>query len=174
MRRRRVLSAALLAAAGLAAIAGCRRAFEPARAAVTPPAPGTADTPEARQARERRAAAAAGGAAEPGVAVERSPLLLDPDYGAPVAGTIEEGAPVDVLLVEPGFFGIRTGEKGLAFVPARSVRLLPGAVPSGASPRRPRREIVPQIVPLTGDTDTPLPRTGSPVSTGDPAPGGGR
>lgn len=167
MRRRRLAPAALLLAAGLLGGPACRRAPEPARPAGATPPSGVPDTPETRQARLRRAEAALGLVPQPGVTVERTPLLLDPDYGAPVAGTLEEGAPVEVLLVEPGFFGVRMGEKGLAFVPVRSVRLLPGAVSGKVSPPRPRREIVPQIISLA-------PGAGTPPPTGTPAEGGER
>jgi hypothetical protein len=153
----------LLLAAAVLSGAGCRRGPEPARPAAPSPAAGALDTPEARQARERRAEAVAAFAAQPGVAAERCPVLLDPDFGAPPAGTLEEGREVEILLVEPGFYGIRTPEKGLAFVPARSIRLLPGVVVTPPSTSRPRREIVPQINPLDLDGAPPAPGTGTPA-----------
>jgi len=171
MRRRRTASATLLLAASLLSGSGCRRVPEPSKPAGAAPVSGALDTPEARAARQRRAEAVAGFDSQPGIAIERSPVLLDPDYGAPEAGTLEEGAKVEVLLVEPGFYGVRTGEKGLAYVPARSIRLLPGAVSDEASPRRPRREIVPQIVSLAPQTGTPL---GTPLPTVSPSPGAAR
>jgi hypothetical protein len=166
-------AAALLATASLFG-AGCRRGVEPARPAAPPPASGALDTPEARQARERRAEAVAGVAAQPGVAAERCRVLLDPDFGAPQAGTLEEGAPVEVLLVEPGFFGIRTADGGLAFVPARSVHLLPGVLGTPSAMSRPRHEIVPQIVPLTPEAETPAPGTHTPAAAVSPTAGAAR
>ncbi|HQR47193.1 MAG TPA: hypothetical protein PK598_14420, partial [Thermoanaerobaculia bacterium] len=67
---------------------------------------------------------------------------------------LEEGAGVEVLFVEPDFYGIRTAGKGVAFVPARAVRLLPGPVATPAAPR-PRREILPQINELPPASTTP-------------------
>jgi hypothetical protein len=174
MRRRlRTPAAATVLVTACLFGAGCRRRTEPAKPAAPVPASGALDTPEAREARRRRVEAAAGLAAQPGVVVESSPLLLDPDYGAPQAGTLEEGAPVEVLLVEPGFYGIRTAGRGLAFVPARSVRLLPGALGTPATAKRPRREIVPQIVPLPTE-GIPEPGTETPAASGAPTVDGGR
>ncbi len=179
MRRRPAAAGAALLVAGLLAGGGCRRPPEPARPAATP-ASGGLDTPEARKARQSRAEAVAALPAQPGVAVESCPLLLEPDFGAPQTGTLEAGATVEVLLVEPGFYGIRRGEKDLVFVPARSVRLLPGRVPTAAAEVRPRHEIVPEIVPLGGESGTPVPGTGTPIGTGTPVAtetptaGGGR
>jgi hypothetical protein len=87
---------------------------------------------------------------------------------------LEERATVEVLVVEPGFYGVRSGAKGLVFVPAHSIRLLPGRVPTAASQVRPRHEIVPEIVPLGGESGTPVPGTATPTETGTPAAGGGR
>jgi hypothetical protein len=154
--------------------AGCRRRAEPARPMAPPPASAALDMAEARQARERRAEAVAGLGAQPGVAVERCPVLPDPDFGAPPAGTLEKDTPVEVLLVEPGFYGIRTAGGGLAFVPARSVRLLPGVLGTPSATSRPRHEIVPQIVPLTPEAGTPAPGIESPAAAESPTAGAGR
>ncbi len=144
-----------LAAVALLAPAGCSRS--------TPAAAGPRATPplleaaSARASLARRSAAAAKNPAVPGVATAHCPLLLAPDDGAPVSGTLEEGSPVEVVLVEPGFFGIRADGADLAFVPARCVRLEAGPL-EGTPPPRPRREILPQIIPLTpvpGEGATP-------------------
>lgn len=82
-----------------------------------------------REAREKRAAAVAGFAPHPARAVESCPVLLAPDYGAARWGTLEDGDDVDVVLSDHDFFGVRLAGKMLAFVPARSVRLLPSSVP---------------------------------------------
>ena len=152
--RRVLLAAAILSAAG------CSRSRPGAPAArATPP---LLDASSVRAALSKRAEAASKNPAAPGVATERCPLLLAPDYGAPVAGTLEEGTSVEVVLVEPGFYGVRASGPELAFVPARSIRLQPG--PLEATPAlRPRREILPQIIPLT-----PLP--GEPASPPPAAP----
>ncbi len=173
MRCRRPLAAAALLAAALLFGGGCRRPPEPARPRATPPS-GSLDTPEARQARRRRAEEVAGLPAQPGVAVESCPLLFEPDYGALQAGELEKGTTVEVVVVEPGFYGIRRGEKDLVFVPARSVRLLPGDVPTAASEVRPRHEIVPEIVPLAGEPGTPPSGTATPAGSATPAAGSGR
>ncbi|MFI5182120.1 MAG: hypothetical protein ACHQPI_12060 [Thermoanaerobaculia bacterium] len=147
----------VLVVASLLATAGCSRSRP---GAVAPGAtPTLLDAASARASLSRRAQAVAKNAAAPGIAAERCPLLLAPDEGAPVAGTLEEGTAVDVVLVEPGFYGVRTGDVELAFVPARSIRLGPGPL-EGTPVPRPRREIVPQIIPLTpppGEAATPPP-----------------
>ena len=89
-----------------------------------------------REGREKRAQAIAGFASQPARAVESCPVLLAPDYGAARWGTLEDGDDVDVVLSDHDFFGVRLGGKMLAFVPARSVRLLPSSVspiPGGAT-----------------------------------------
>ena len=73
---------------------------------------------------------------QPGRAVEPCPILLAPDYGAARWGSLEDGDDVEVLLADHDFFGVRLAGKMLAFVPARSIRLLPSAVaetPGGPS-----------------------------------------
>ncbi|HUM00801.1 MAG TPA: hypothetical protein VL084_00825 [Thermoanaerobaculia bacterium] len=168
-RLRRSLLALLAGAALAAGGTGCRRAAHPAPPAAPPPS-GAVDTPEARAAREKRATAVAGFPAQAGIAAERCPVLRAPDFGAPVAGTLEEGAEVEVILAEPGFFGVRTANRELAFVPARSIRLLPGPLETPRTPR-PRREILPQINPLPRDGVTPAPGVPpSPSTAATPLP----
>ena len=100
-----------------------------------------------REAREKRAAAVAGFAPQPARAVESCPILLAPDYGAARWGTLDDGEDVDVVLADHDFFGVRLAGKILAFVPARSVRLLPSAVPAiAAGPSG--RGVVPEVQPL--------------------------
>lgn len=155
----------LFAAAALAA-AACSRSRPAAPASRATPA--LLDVSSARAALAKRAEAASKNPAAPGVATERCPILLAPDYGAPVAGTLEEGAAVEVVLVEPGFYGIRSDGTPLVFVPARSIRLQPGPL-AVTPPPRPRREIVPQIIPLTpvpgeGGTPPAVPAPATPSS----------
>ncbi len=100
-----------------------------------------------REAREKRAAAVAGFAPQPARAVESCPILLAPDYGAARWGTLDDGEDVDVVLADHDFFGVRLAGKTLAFVPARSVRLLPSSVPAiAAGPSG--RGVVPEVQPL--------------------------
>jgi len=91
-----------------------------------------------REAREKREAAVQSFATQIGRAVEPCPILLAPDYGAARWGTLEDGDDVDVVLADHDFFGVRLKGKMLAFVPARSIRLLPSAVaetPGGPVPK---------------------------------------
>ncbi|MFI5119555.1 MAG: energy transducer TonB [Thermoanaerobaculia bacterium] len=100
-----------------------------------------------REAREKRAAAVADFAPQPARAVESCPILLAPDYGAARWGTLDDGEDVDVVLADHDFFGVRLAGKALAFVPARSVRLLPSSVPAiAAGPTG--RGVVPEVQPL--------------------------
>jgi TonB family protein len=123
-----------------------------------------------REAREKRAAAVAGFAPQPARAVESCPILLAPDYGAARWGTLDDGEDVDVVLADHDFFGVRLEGKALAFVPARSVRLLPSSVPAvAAGPSG--RGVVPEVQPL-GAPDRDLgPAAGA--HTPAPAPAAG-
>lgn len=100
-----------------------------------------------RETREKRAEAVAGFAPQPARAVESCPVLLAPDYGAARWGTLEDGDDVDVVLSDHDFFGVRLAGKMLAFVPARSVRLLPSAVAAGPE-RSAGRGVVPEVQSL--------------------------
>jgi hypothetical protein len=141
--------ALLLAALALVGGSACGRRTTSTKAAPGEPerAASPEETDSAREAREKRATAVAGFPVQAGVAAEACPVLLAPDYGSPKSGALEEGAEVQVVLLEPGFYGIRLPEKGLAFVPARCVRLLPEPMKM-PSVSRPRREIVPEVRPL--------------------------
>ena len=119
-----------------------------------------------REAREKRAAAVAGFAPQRARAVESCPVLLAPDYGAARWGMLEDGDDVDVVLSDHDFFGVRLAGKMLAFVPARSVRLLPSSVaagPAGAA----GRGVVPEVQSLgVPDRDlSPAPGGRVPMST---------
>ncbi len=117
-----------------------------------------------REARERRAKAVADFPVQPGRAVEPCPVLLAPEYGAARWGELDDGDDVSVVMPDHDFYGIRLADAGLAFVPARSVRLLPSPAAAMPSPSGKRDAIVPAITPLA----TPEPTAG-PV-TGVPAP----
>lgn len=100
-----------------------------------------------REARQARAEAVKGFKAQPGRAVEPCPILLAPDYGAARWGTLEDGDDVDVILADHDFFGVRLAGPMLAFVPARSIRLLPSAVapaPGGS----PGKGVAPEVQAL--------------------------
>ncbi len=100
-----------------------------------------------REAREKRAAAVAQFAPQPARAIESCPVLLAPDYGAARWGALEDGDDVDVVLADHDFFGVLLAGKILAFVPARSVRLLPSSVPALAVGRS-GRGVVPEVQSL--------------------------
>ena len=119
-----------------------------------------------REAREKRASAVADFAPQQARAVESCPVFLAPDYGAARWGTLEDGDDVDVVLSDHDFFGVRLAGKMLAFVPARSVRLLPSSVAEGPA-RAAGRGVVPEVQSL-GVPDRDLrPTPGDHV----PAPG---
>ena len=80
-----------------------------------------------REQRVRRTAAVGGFTPQPGRVMEPTTLFLAPDYGAAQYGTLEDSDDVEVVLAEHDFYGIRLPGKILAFVPARSLRLLPPA-----------------------------------------------
>jgi TonB family protein len=132
-----------------------------------------------REAREKRAAAVAGFAPQAARAVESCPILLAPDYGAARWGTLDDGEDVDIVLADHDFFGVRLAGKILAFVPARSVRLLPSSVSAiAAGPTG--RGVVPEVQPLgvpngelrPAGTHTPAPGTpsGTPALPALPTP----
>ncbi|MEO8055428.1 MAG: TonB family protein [Acidobacteriota bacterium] len=125
-----------------------------------------------REAREARAEAVKAFEAQPGRAVEPCPILLAPDYGAARWGTLEDGDDVDVVLADHDFFGVRLAGKMLAFVPARSIRLLPSAV-APAPGARPGRGVSPEVRALgVPDRETqPTPRTSAPPAGEIPAAG---
>ncbi len=126
-----------------------------------------------RAAREKRAAAVAAFAPQPARAVESCPILLAPDYGAARWGTLDDGENVDVVLADHDFFGVRLAGRILAFVPARSIRLLPSAVPALASGPG-GRGIVPEVQPLApsdgpGGTGAQMSPPGVPAVSTTPA-----
>ncbi|MGA7991242.1 MAG: hypothetical protein WCC53_07430, partial [Thermoanaerobaculia bacterium] len=112
-----------------------------------------------REAREARAEAVKSFAVQPARAVEPCPILLAPDYGAARWGTLEDGDDVDVILADHDFFGVRLAGGMLAFVPARSVRLLPSAVASTPG-GPPGKGVAPEVQALgVPDRETrPTPR----------------
>ena len=116
-----------------------------------------------REAREAREKTVAKFPPQPGRAIEPCPILLAPDYGAARWGTLEDGDDVEVLLADHDFFGVRLGGKMLAFVPARSIRLLPSAV--AETPGGPAgRGVAPSVEALgVPDREThPTPRPTAP------------
>lgn len=108
-----------------------------------------------KSAREKRASAVASFPGQPGRAVETCPILLAPDYGASRYGTLEDGDDVDVLLADHDFYGVRLPGQILAFVPARSIRLLPAPVPTAAHPTK--DAVIPSIAPVSGPEVEPTP-----------------
>jgi TonB family protein len=125
-----------------------------------------------REAREKRAAAIAGFVPQRARAVESCPVLLAPDYGAARWGTLEDGDDVDVVVSDHDFFGVRLAGKMLAFVPARSVRLLPSAVAAGPAEAR-GRGVVPEVQSLGVADRDPRPAPGGRVPVPMPSAGPG-
>ncbi len=125
-----------------------------------------------KASRERRQEAIRDLPPQPGRVTEACAVFLAPAYGAARWGTLEEGEQVAVVLAEHEFFGVLLPQKQLAFVPVRSVRLLPP--PPGTPTAVPvtKRGAVPQVQPL-------FPEAGAqaapqlPSVVGPPAPIGG-
>ncbi|HSB63679.1 MAG TPA: TonB family protein [Thermoanaerobaculia bacterium] len=120
-----------------------------------------------REAREKRAAAVALFPPQRARAVESCPILLAPDYGAARWGTLDDGEDVDVVLADHDFFGVRLAGKILAFVPARSIRLLPSAVPAMAAGSS-GRGVVPEVQALAPSPSSP--GAGTPAVPALPTP----
>ena len=101
---------------------------------------GTFETAPEQEARERRTKAVADFATIEGRIVAPCPVYLAPDYGAARWGELEEGDPVEVVLAEHDFLGVRLLGIPLAFVPAHAVRYLaPPASDAGGPGTGPRR-----------------------------------
>ncbi len=103
---------------------------------------GTFETVAEREARERRTKAVADFPAVPARIVAPCPIYLAPDYGAARWGELEEGDPVDVVLADHDFLGVRLLGIPLAFVPSHAVRYtvapkptpeVPAPAPGGGS-----------------------------------------
>lgn len=120
-----------------------------------------------REEREKRAAAVQAFAEQPGRALENAPILLAPAYGSARWGEVEDGDDVEVVLHDHDFYGIRLPDAKLAFVPARSVRLLPSEVAGGTDVPQPRRQIVPRVT-TPGDPGVVGAADAPPIET--PAP----
>jgi len=95
---------------------------------------GTFETAREQEARERRTKAVSGFPGVPGRIVAPCPVYLAPDYGAARWGELEDGDPVDVVLAEHDFLGVRLLGIPLAFVPAHAVRFVPAPTPTPPVP----------------------------------------
>ncbi len=113
---------------------------------------GTFETSPEQQARERRTKAVAGFATVGGRIVSPCPVYLAPDYGAARWGELEDGDPVEVVLAEHDFLGVRLLGIDLAFVPAHAVRYLAPPRPTPAMPRPAPVEPPDSPVPGSGAT----------------------
>lgn len=112
-----------------------------------------------REAREARAKSVTGFPSQTAEATERCPILLAPDYGAPRWGYLEAGERAEALLADHDFLGIRLARAGLAFVPARSVRLLPAVrtpTPSPEAPPAPAAAPQPPAAAPDGPVEVPM------------------
>lgn len=95
------------------------------------------ETSGERERRLARTEATAAFATETGQVVERTPVLLGADWGGARWADLGPGDLVAVVLADHDFYGVRLPGAGLAFVPARSVRLMarpatPTPAPAGA------------------------------------------
>jgi TonB family protein len=108
-----------------------------------------------KEAREKRAASISKFTPQPGRAVEATPVFLAPDYGAARWGDLADGDDVEVLLADYEFYGIRLAGQPLAFVPARSIRLLPSGtlLPPPAERRRGPAPPPVAVAPRPGTSD---------------------
>ncbi|MBK8595719.1 MAG: TonB family protein [Holophagales bacterium] len=95
---------------------------------------GTFETAPEQEARERRTKAVGGFAPIEGRIVAPCPVYLAPDFGAARWGELEEGDPVEVVIAEHDFLGVRLLGIPLAFVPAHAVRYLAAPPPTPAVP----------------------------------------
>jgi len=87
-----------------------------------------------KTARERRAEAVGRFATVPGKIVAPCPVYLAPDFGAARWGELEDGDPVEVVLADHDFLGVRLLGIDLAFVPAHAVRYVAPDVPTPPVP----------------------------------------
>jgi protein TonB len=124
---------------------------------------GTYETALEQEARERRTNAVSDFGTIPGRIVDPCPIYLAPDYGAARWGELEDGDPVEVVLAEHDFLGVRLLGIPLAFVPAHAVRYLAPPQPTQAIPR-PAEAPVPRAAGPDGRD-----ATGPPA--GEPSPG---
>jgi protein TonB len=123
---------------------------------------GTFETAPEQEARERRTKAVADFTTVEGRIVAPCPVYLAPDYGAARWGELEDGDPVDVVLAEHDFLGVRLLGIALAFVPAHAVRYLATPPPTPAVPEA--VPVEPPAPPVPGGNDTAAARAagGSP------------
>ena len=110
-----------------------------------------------KAARERRAEAVGRFTTIPGKIVVPCPVYLAPDFGAARWGELEDGDPVEVVLADHDFLGVRLLGIDLAFVPAHAVRYAPPPAPTP---------------PMPAPADADAPETGGPaeVPAGGAAP----
>ncbi len=103
---------------------------------------GSFETAPEREARERRTKAVGSFPGIPGRIVAPCPVYLAPDYGAARWGELEDGDPVEVVLVEHEFLGVKLLGIPLAFVPAHAEPY--ASLPFGAEPPVLKTRVEPQ------------------------------
>ena len=113
---------------------------------------GTFESAPEKEARERRTTAVADFATIPGRIVAPCPVYLAPDFGAARWGALEDGDPVEVVLADHDFLGVRLLGIPLAFVPAHAVRYLSPPPPTPAVP-----EPAPVAPPAVAGGERPAP-----------------
>ncbi|MBI5445277.1 MAG: TonB family protein [Deltaproteobacteria bacterium] len=131
---------------------------------------GTFETAPEREARERRTKAVADFAPIEGRIVVPCPIYLAPDFGAARWGELEEGDPVEVVLAEHDFLGVRLLGIPLAFVPAHAVRYLAPPRPTPAVPERAPVESQARPVPGGGETSAAAAGEASETEADSPEP----
>jgi protein TonB len=119
---------------------------------------GTYESSAERAARERRTAAVAAFPTVAGRVVVPCPVYLAPDFGAARWGELEDGDPVDVVLAEHDFLGVRLPGIPLAFVPSHAVRFLAPPTPTPLAPEpAPAAPVEPPAVAGEGGVAAPGP-----------------
>jgi TonB family protein len=129
---------------------------------------GTFETAAEKEARERRTKAVEGFPPIPARIVAPCPIYLAPDYGAARWGELEEGDPVEVVLADHDFLGVRLLGIALAFVPSHAVRYSVAPTPTPEVPApAPARAAEPAAsgatgVAIPGPVVEPVPAAPSP------------
>jgi TonB family protein len=126
---------------------------------------GTFETAAEMEARERRTKAVSDFVTVPGRIVAPCPVYLAPDYAAARWGELEDGDPVEVVLAEHEFLGVKLLGIQLAFVPSHAVRYVAPPAPTPPAPRRAEEVLVGD-----GDPEGSRDAAGSPLEPDGESP----
>lgn len=130
---------------------------------------GSFETAAEKEARERRTEAVSAFPTIPGRIVAPCPVYLAPDFGSARWGELEDGDPVDVVLAEHDFLGVKLLGIPLAFVPAHAVRFLAPATPTPAAPEPAASAPAPGPAPARSG-EAPAPPAGGVRPAPEPEP----